>query len=173
MRYPLPGRISAGYGDSSDFRKSKGLQPHSGTDWPAPLGTKFRAIGNGTIKLIQESKILGWVTVQSVWDGKRTWYVGYCHQDSRPALAIGDKVTEGQVIGSVGNRGLSSGPHLHLTVSRKLKGVFGVWTDKVDPVKFIQGNKSPSGSTGSTGSETQGKTSITCAKCGTEYHAKL
>ena len=103
MIHPLPGRISAHFGELSDWRKARGMQPHSGTDYPAKRGTPFRAVGNGTIKLIQFSKVLGWVTVQTVWHENSTWYVGYCHQDKEPDLKIGQKVIEGEVIGKVGN----------------------------------------------------------------------
>lgn len=166
MIHPLAGRVSAHYGELSDFRRKRGMQPHSGTDYPAKRGTPFRAVGSGTIKLVQFSRVLGWVTVQTVWYDKKTYYVGYCHQDNKPDLKIGQKVNEGEVIGKVGNTGMSSGPHLHMTFSRKLKGVFGVTADKVDGWKLIEASRPTEKKTAPK------KLSVTCPNCGEIYYAK-
>jgi murein DD-endopeptidase MepM/ murein hydrolase activator NlpD len=107
-----------------------------------PEGTPIPAIDSGTIVLQQFSKVLGNVSVQRVADKEgKLWFVGYCHLQA-PGLDVGTKVKEGDVIGKVGNTGsASSGPHLHLTVSKELKGVFGPTSVKIDPIEFIKANK--------------------------------
>ena len=160
-RLPFPeDTITGVYGSMSDFRRKNGLQPHSGTDF-APKGsskgkTPIPAVANGTIKVAQFSKVLGWVLVHTVWDvkKKKAAFVGYSHlsckthginckggHDASQALdlKIGDKVKEGQTIGIMGNTGsASSGVHLHLTISWKEKGVFGITADKFDFVEWIK-----------------------------------
>ena len=141
-RMPYPEKYITGhYGTLSDFRKARGMQPHSGTDWARPRGTRIPAIAKGTIRLIQFSKVLGWVVVQTAMDKDgKVWYIGYCHMDNRPGYEVGQKLVKGQTVGLVGNTGMSSGPHLHATASRTLKGVFGVTSAKVDLYKLILEN---------------------------------
>lgn len=133
--------ITGHYGTLSDFRKARNMQPHSGTDWARPKGTRIPAIAKGTIRLIQFSKVLGWVVVQTAMDKDgQVWYLGYCHMDSKPGYEVGQKIVKGQTIGLIGNTGMSSGPHLHATASKTLKGVFGATSQKVDLYKLILAN---------------------------------
>ena len=133
--------ITGHYGTLSAFRKARNMQPHSGTDWARPIGTRIPAIAKGTIRLIQFSKVLGWVVVQTAMDKDgQVWYLGYCHMDSKPGYEVGQKIVKGQTIGLIGNTGMSSGPHLHATASKTLKGVFGATSQKVDLYKLILAN---------------------------------
>lgn len=133
--------ITGHYGTMSDFRKKNGMQAHSGTDWARPKGTRIPAIAKGTVRLIQFSKVLGWVLVQTAMDKDgQIWYLGYCHMDEKPGYSVGDKLTKSQTIGLIGNTGMSSGPHLHATASKTLKGVFGATSAKVDLYKLILEN---------------------------------
>jgi len=141
-RLPYPDKYITGhYGTMSDFRRKNGMQPHSGTDWARPRGTRIPAIAKGTVRLIQYSKVLGWVLVQTAMDKDgKVWYIGYCHMDEKPGYSVGDKLTKSQTVGKIGNSGKSSGPHLHATASKTLKGVFGVTSAKVDLYKLILEN---------------------------------
>jgi murein DD-endopeptidase MepM/ murein hydrolase activator NlpD len=163
-RLPFPeNTITGTFGSMSDYRRKHGLQPHSGVDF-APKGsnkgkTAIPAIGNGTVRLIQFSQVLGWVLVHTIWDikKKKAAYVGYSHlsckahgvnckggHDASLALdlKVGQRVTEGQTIGIMGNTGsASSGVHLHATASKQLKGVFGPTSVKADIKKLILANQ--------------------------------
>ena len=160
-RLPFPENTITGvYGSMSDFRRKNGLQPHSGTDF-APKGsskgkTPIPAVAKGSVSFVQFSKILGWVLVQTVWDvkKKKVAYVGYCHlscakhgincaggHDASIAIShkAGDRLDEGDAIANCGNTGsASSGVHLHLTISWKERGVFGVTADKFDFLEWIK-----------------------------------
>ena len=57
-------------------------------------------------------------------------FSGYAHL-SAFAVAEGQEVQKGQLIGFVGNSGLSTAPHLHWEIS--IHGVL------VDPMRFIDG----------------------------------
>ena len=60
-------------------------------------------------------------------DGKTTT-TGYAHQ-SRIVVRAGQKVERGQLIGYVGNTGLSTTPHLHFEL--RLNGT------PVNPVRYV------------------------------------
>ena len=59
---------------------------------------------------------------------KHGFYTRYAHM-LRSSVANGDRVQQGQVIGYIGNTGLSTGPHLHYEVH--------IGSDVVDPLKYI------------------------------------
>tara|TARA_B110000503_G_scaffold101884_1_gene152170 strand:- start:1886 stop:3106 length:1221 start_codon:yes stop_codon:yes gene_type:complete len=165
---PFPeSTITGEYGTMSAYRKKNGLQAHSGTDW-APAGsnkgkTIVPAIADGKISLIHYSKFLGWVVVQSATDkAGKTWYIGYCHlkckthgincKSSHAAkqaldVKLGDVLKAGDTSHgmTLGTTGISSsGVHLHATVGKTVKSVFGMTRDKSDLKKLIQANSGPS-----------------------------
>jgi len=135
-------KITGRFGTLSEFRKARGMQPHSGLDFAMPIGTPIPALANGTIVLSQESKVLGHVVVLRILDKqKKKAYIGYSHLQ-KPGAAVGTKVKEGETVGLIGNSGsASSGPHLHLTVSREIKGIFGPTSVKECPIEFVKANK--------------------------------
>ena len=169
-RMPYPDKYITGhYGTMSDFRRKNGMQAHSGTDWARPLGTRIPAIAKGTIRLIQYSKVLGWVLVQTAMDKDgKVWYIGYCHMDKQPTLKVGDKLKIGQEIGKVGNTGFSSGPHLHATLSPTVKGVFSGTV--LDLYKYLQENteKPSTGRTEPQNFKETAKIVHACPHCGKE-----
>jgi murein DD-endopeptidase MepM/ murein hydrolase activator NlpD len=160
---PFPEKAITGeFGTMSEFRRKRGMQAHSGTDW-SPAGsnkgkTPIPAVAKGTIKLIQWSNVLGWVIVQTAMDKDRTvWYLGYCHVSCKKhgvnckgghdasiasSLKVGDKVAPGDSLGMMGNTGnASSGVHLHATAAKTIKGVFGPTSAKSDLKKLIKANQ--------------------------------
>lgn len=154
---PFPdSAITGHYGTLSDYRKKMGMQAHSGTDWAGKTGTLIPAIASGEVVLIQFSKVLGWVVVQTATDNKGAkWFIGYCHltcsqhkdkctgnhESPLTTTKVGDKVTVGQKYLRMGNTGsASTGAHLHATASKTVKGVFGVTSAKSDLYKLIQAN---------------------------------
>jgi murein DD-endopeptidase MepM/ murein hydrolase activator NlpD len=59
---------------------------------------------------------------------KHGYYTRYAHLQ-KSAVKIGQRVQQGEVIGYIGNTGLSMGPHLHYEVH--------IGSDVVDPYKYI------------------------------------
>lgn len=105
---------------------------HAGMDFTAPTGTEVYATGNGTISTVNSSKRgLGNHIIINHGFGYSTVYAHLNGFNIRQ----GQKVKRGDVIGYVGNTGLSVAPHLHYEV--KLNGV------NVDPVNYYFNDLSP------------------------------
>lgn len=115
LRNPAPnGRLTSGFG----MRRHPilgYLRLHAGTDWAGPIGTPILASGNGVVEKAGWTSGYGYQTIIRHANGYET---SYSHQ-SRIAKGVvpGARVRQGQVIGAIGNTGLSTGPHLHYELS--------------------------------------------------------
>ena len=107
-------------------------RPHTGIDLVAPTGTHIYAPGDG--KVITKEFNGGGYGKRVIIDhgfGIQTLY-GHMHTIG---VSEGDEVKRGQVIGTVGNTGLSSAPHLHYEVH--------VNGRPVDPINYFYEDLSP------------------------------
>jgi murein DD-endopeptidase MepM/ murein hydrolase activator NlpD len=104
--------VSAGYGDSRSYNDGPVEIYHTGVDYAAAAGTSILAPANGTVIFSDMLELRGLVTIIDHGLGVMT---AYFHQ-TESLVQAGDMVTTGQVIGTVGSTGLSSGPHLHWDV---------------------------------------------------------
>ncbi len=114
MRMPVrSARLTSGFG----YRRHpllKTLKLHSGVDWAAPIGTPIMAAGNGTIEIAGRQGGYGnYVRIRHA-NGYRTAY-GHMLRFAE-GVVKGVKVRQGQIIGYLGNSGMSTGPHVHYEV---------------------------------------------------------
>ncbi|WP_120077082.1 peptidoglycan DD-metalloendopeptidase family protein [Aurantiacibacter odishensis] len=82
---------------------------HAGIDYGAAYGTPIMATGDGTVTLAGRAGGYGLLVKLDHGSGLET---RYAHM-SRIAVSVGDRVTNGQVIGYVGATGRTTGSHLH------------------------------------------------------------
>lgn len=81
---------------------------HYGDDWGAPAGTRIPSKSAGQVVASGKHAIRGnFVKVKS-----GPYELIYQH-NTRNSVGVGDSVTPGQTIGTVGSTGRSTGPHLH------------------------------------------------------------
>ena len=90
----------------------KTLQHHSGMDFTAPTGTEIYATGAGKVIFSDRKQGYGNTIIIDHGFGYKTLYG---HNDKN-LVRVGQNVVRGEVIGLVGNTGLSDGPHLHYEV---------------------------------------------------------
>lgn len=95
---------------------------HDGIDIAGPTGTPIAAVRNGKVIRSEVNGSLtsgygNYVEVEHA-DGTIT---GYAHLDTR-RVQVGQVLAQGQVLGTLGSTGGSTGPHLHLSVFTSKSG---------------------------------------------------
>ena len=102
-------RISSNFNPRRIHPIYKTARPHRGTDYAAPTGTPVYAAGDGRVTKAGYSKANGnYVFVQH---GEQ-FVTKYLHLHKRK-VKQGQRVSQSQVIGTVGSTGAATGPHLH------------------------------------------------------------
>jgi murein DD-endopeptidase MepM/ murein hydrolase activator NlpD len=112
LRSPLEfSRVTSGFSGARFHPILQVTRAHLGTDYAAPAGTPVRATGNGRVVFAGSQGGYGnMVHLQH----QGTFATVYAHL-SRLAAGVkqGARVTQGEVIGYVGQTGWATGPHLH------------------------------------------------------------
>jgi murein DD-endopeptidase MepM/ murein hydrolase activator NlpD len=96
-------------------RKSQGLHGHNGVDLAANIGTPVMASGSGTVIAAKSSGYNGGYGEMIIIAHANNVQTVYGHL-SQVNVSVGQVVSQGEVIGAVGNTGKSTGPHLHFEV---------------------------------------------------------
>jgi murein DD-endopeptidase MepM/ murein hydrolase activator NlpD len=105
------GRSTSGYGYRT--HPISGVKTfHNGIDIAAPTGTGVYSYASGTVISVSQNNTLGKYIAIDHGNGLVTRYLHL----SKFNVEKGDKVSTGDRIGSVGNTGYSTGPHLHFEV---------------------------------------------------------
>ena len=87
------------------------IKAHTGVDYAAPTGTPVRTTGDGTIAFRGNNGGYGKLIEIKHSEDYSTRYAHLSRY--KKGLEVGDKVTQGEVIGYVGRTGRATGPHLH------------------------------------------------------------
>ncbi len=112
--WPTPGfyYITSQYGYRT-HPITKKLSFHNGIDIGATYGSRINSIAAGTVVENRYDSAYGNLVKVDHGGGLISFYG---HMASRSKLAVGTKVVKGGLIGYIGSTGLSTGPHLHLTI---------------------------------------------------------
>jgi murein DD-endopeptidase MepM/ murein hydrolase activator NlpD len=116
--WPVNGPVSSGFG-------MRWGRLHAGIDIPAPTGTPIRAADSGQVA------IAGWMGGYGNYTCiQHTGSLSTCYgHQSAIGVSVGQGVSQGQVIGAVGNTGHSFGSHLHFET--RING------SPVDPMGYL------------------------------------
>ena len=123
--WPVAGRITGVYG-SQRFYNGEPRRPHYGIDIAAPTGTPVKAPATGRVTLASPDMYFegGLIFVDH---GLGVTSV-FMHLETL-AVKVGDEVAQGDVIGTVGSTGRSTGPHLDWRI---------YWADqRIDPALLV------------------------------------
>lgn len=100
-------RLTGEFGDAGPYWASG---YHTGLDFADSTGSPLRAITDGVVVSAGYEGSYGNKTVIRDANGNEWWF---CHQDA-VKVSVGDRVSPGEVIGTIGSTGNVTGPHLHL-----------------------------------------------------------
>lgn len=102
---------------------------HEGVDIEAPLGQTVMAARSGVVRSVDSDSLYGTVVTVDHGDGSTARYANLAAQ---PAVAAGEYVEAGQVLGAVGSTALceiGQGTHLHFAVMQD--------GESIDPLEFL------------------------------------
>ena len=124
--WPVHGQITGGFGQRLDPLNGEEAV-HCGIDISAPSGTEVQVTADGVVLLAEREAGYGNQVLVDHGDGITTKY-GHLR---RIDVVAGQEVRKGQVIGTVGMTGKSTGPHLHCEVR--------VQQTPVNPARYLRG----------------------------------
>lgn len=123
---PVAGRVSGRFGRARSYSGREGA-PHSGMDIAAPAGTPIKAPAAGIVTFADPGLYLTGGTV--VLDHGHGVSSNFLHL-ARIDVRAGDRLAQGDVLGTVGATGRATGPHLHWGMN---------WFDvRVDPQLVLE-----------------------------------
>lgn len=126
MAWPVTGPISGVYG-SQRILNGQPRTPHRGLDIAAPRGSPVGAMASGVVSLAETDMYFTGGTV--MLDHGHGLHSIYVHLE-QVRVTVGQRLSRGQTLGTVGATGRATGPHLHW-------GVY--WFDQaVDPALLVE-----------------------------------
>ena len=127
--YPLDKYIITDVYGSQRILNGKPRRPHYGIDFHAPEGTAVKAMMDGEVTLAENDMYFTGGTI--IFDHGHGISTLYMHMKDIH-VKVGQKVKQGQIVGTLGQSGRATGPHLDIRLN---------WFDvKLDP-KTILGKK--------------------------------
>ena len=110
---PVEGIISGVYG-SQRILNGKPKWPHYGIDIAAKQGTMIKSSASGTVTMAEDDLYYTGGTI--IMDHGHGISTIYSHLKN-VMVSVGDKINQGDIIGTVGSTGRSTGPHLDFRVN--------------------------------------------------------
>ncbi len=125
--YPIDKYIITGVYGSQRILNGKPRRPHYGIDFHAPEGTPVKAMMDGIITLAEEDMYFTGGTI--IFDHGHGISTLFMHMKDIN-VKVGQKVKQGQLVGTLGQSGRATGPHLDIRLN---------WFDvKLDPATILK-----------------------------------
>lgn len=118
-------RVSSRYSNARMHPVFNKVREHLAVDFAAPMGTPVYAASDGTITTRTYGTGAGYYVVIK---HNSVYTTVYMHFSRFGNFNVGDRVSQGDIIGYVGSTGWSTGPHLHYEIHEN--------GQKIDPLKF-------------------------------------
>ena len=124
--YPIDKYIITGVYGSQRILNGKPRRPHYGIDFHAPEGTPVKAMMDGEVTLAENDMYFTGGTI--IFDHGHGISTLYMHMKDID-VKVGQKIMQGQIVGTLGQSGRATGPHLDIRLN---------WFDvKLDPASVL------------------------------------
>ena len=124
--YPIDKYIITGVYGSQRILNGKPRRPHYGIDFHAPEGTPVKAMMDGEITLVANDMYFTGGTI--IFDHGHGISTLYMHMKDIN-VKVGQKIKKGQIVGTLGQSGRATGPHLDIRLN---------WFEvKLDPATIL------------------------------------
>ena len=124
--YPIDKYIITGVYGSQRILNGKPRRPHYGIDFHAPEGTPVKAMMDGEVTLAENDMYFTGGTI--IFDHGHGISTLYMHMKDIN-VKVGQKIKQGQIVGTLGQSGRATGPHLDIRLN---------WFDvKLDPASIL------------------------------------
>ena len=124
--YPIDKYIITGVYGSQRILNGKPRRPHYGIDFHAPEGTPVKAMMDGEVTLAENDMYFTGGTI--IFDHGHGISTLYMHMKDID-VKVGQKIKQGQIVGTLGQSGRATGPHLDIRLN---------WFDvKLDPASIL------------------------------------
>jgi murein DD-endopeptidase MepM/ murein hydrolase activator NlpD len=109
-------RISQLWGANPSYYQRFGVPYHNGTDYAAPMYTQLLCVADGEVAYFGVDP-RGYGNYVRIWHPELSLFSFYAHMSDLTLVnEMGKLFREGDPVGSVGNTGNSTGPHLHFEI---------------------------------------------------------
>ncbi len=126
-------RVTSGFADARLHPILQTWRAHKGVDYAAPTGTRVLPVADGIVEAADFRNGYGKLIVLR---HQGAYSTAYGHLDDfAPGIRPGARIRQGDTIGTVGQTGLATGPHLHYE--------FRVNDEPVDPLAATLPKSSP------------------------------
>ncbi len=124
--YPIDKYIITGVYGSQRVLNGKPRRPHYGIDFHAPEGTPVKSMMDGIVTLVQNDMYFTGGTI--IFDHGHGISTLYMHMKDIN-VKVGQKVIRGEIVGTLGQSGRATGPHLDIRLN---------WFEvKLDPMTIL------------------------------------
>lgn len=137
VQNPVYRTITRGFGEAPEDYERFGLLGHTGVDFATPLGSNIVAVDDGTVleSRMDEDGYGNYIKLKHIWGESL-----YAHLRTR-ILQPTETVKRGTVLGTSGNTGNSTGPHLHFAIRINPYNRANGWDGFSNPLPYLVSSK--------------------------------